>query len=298
MAYTPLNPAKPDGSADGTNTCTEIKNNFAALRDADFIGGESGWTYSQSGGTASEPTTCLWSKGTERIRLTLVWGTTGGENGNVTSTTIDYSANSGTLYDTIETRAATYDASGNFTSGKHTLLLATLQGLPGRVKQQLATINTTLAGKAATTTTISAGTGLSGGGSLAANRTLSFDTTWGDGRYATQSGAAFTGNVGIKTVTHPAITATSAAAIDWTVSQRQQRTYSASTTATFTAPSGPANCLVRVKNTGASAITITWPAAVKFTSTPPTLTAGKTYAFMFDWDGSTYLGSFLGPYTV
>lgn len=46
-------------------------------------------------------------------------------------------------------------------------------------------------------TTISAGTGLTGGGSLATNRTLSFDQTYGDGRYAlsghTHSYLALTG---------------------------------------------------------------------------------------------------------
>lgn len=36
--------------------------------------------------------------------------------------------------------------------------------------------------------TINAGTGMSGGGSLSANRTLSFNTSWGDGRYVNQSG--------------------------------------------------------------------------------------------------------------
>ncbi|MCH8491437.1 MAG: hypothetical protein LAT81_16140 [Oceanicaulis sp.] len=35
--------------------------------------------------------------------------------------------------------------------------------------------------------TIAAGTGLSGGGTLAADRSLSFDTVWGDGRYALAS---------------------------------------------------------------------------------------------------------------
>ena len=41
--------------------------------------------------------------------------------------------------------------------------------------------------KADTTVTVSAGTGLSGGGTIAANRTLSFDTTWGDNRYTLSS---------------------------------------------------------------------------------------------------------------
>lgn len=43
--------------------------------------------------------------------------------------------------------------------------------------------NFTPGSKADTTTSISSGTGLTGGGSLAASRTLSFDVTWGDARY-------------------------------------------------------------------------------------------------------------------
>ncbi|MHB1170774.1 MAG: hypothetical protein ACYC28_15975, partial [Longimicrobiales bacterium] len=49
--------------------------------------------------------------------------------------------------------------------------------------------NATLAtaGIASTSTSINAGTGLTGGGSLASNRTINFDTTWGDTRYAASS---------------------------------------------------------------------------------------------------------------
>ncbi|QCI65530.1 tail fiber domain-containing protein [Phreatobacter stygius] len=45
------------------------------------------------------------------------------------------------------------------------------------------------------TTAIAAGTGLSGGGSLAASRSLAFDTAWGDARYAVKAGAALSGAV-------------------------------------------------------------------------------------------------------
>lgn len=48
-------------------------------------------------------------------------------------------------------------------------------------------------------TNITAGTGITGGGTLAANRTISFDTTWGDGRYVTKSGATMTGQLSIDT---------------------------------------------------------------------------------------------------
>jgi len=43
--------------------------------------------------------------------------------------------------------------------------------------------------------TISAGTGLSGGGNLTANRTLSVDTTWADDRYVLEAGDTMEGNL-------------------------------------------------------------------------------------------------------
>lgn len=71
------------------------------------------------------------------------------------------------------------------------------------------------AGNVLNTLTLSAGAGLTGGGDLSANRTfdigagtgitvnaddIAVDTTWGDARYATLSGATFTGDVSLGTV--------------------------------------------------------------------------------------------------
>lgn len=289
MAYTAFNPAKPDAATDnGTVFATNARNNFKALRDADFVGGDSGWTYSYTTGTASEPTTMLWTKGTEIIRIQATWGSTGGDNGNVTSATLSYSSNSGGLYDTIETRTMTYDGSGNFTSGKHTLLLSKLQGLPGIVKQQLAAINALA---------VNAGTGMTGGGAISSSPTLSFSTAWGDARYATLSGATFTGNIALKTATHTAVTP-GALAVDWTAGHRQHKSVSASSTFTFTSPGNPANLLIKIANTGGAAITLTWPAAVKWSSAPPTHAAGKTGLYMFYFDGTTYWGSYVQGYTT
>jgi hypothetical protein len=286
MAYVPLNPLTPEPAQDGTEVLQSIRDNMKALRDADFIGGDSGWTYSQTGGTANEPTTQLWSKGTERIRITATFGTAGGENGNLTAATLAYSSNSGGAYDTIEARTLTYDGDGNFTSGKHVLQLAKLQGLPGIVKQGLAAVRAN---------TISAGTGLSGGGALSSNPTLSFSTAWGDARYATLIGATFTGNIGVKTATHTIITP-AALAVDWTAGHRQTKSISANSTFTFTAPAGPANLLIKVINTGAGNYTLTWPVAVKWSTTPPTHAGLKTGLYMFFYDGTTYWGSYVQGY--
>lgn len=287
MAYTALDLAKPDAATqNGTQFAQSIRDNLKALRDADFIGGESGWTYSQSGGTASEPTTMLWSKGTERIRITATWGTTGGENGNLTAATLAYSSNSGGAYDTIESRTMTYDGSGNFTSGKHTLALSKLQGLPGIVKQQLAALSAK---------TITAGTGLSGGGAISGSPTLSFSTAWGDARYATLSGATFTGDIVVKTSSHTIVTP-GALAVDWTASDRQAKSVSANSTFTFTAPAGPANLMIKVANTSASARTMSWPAAVKWPTTPPAQAGLTTTIYLFWYDGTTYWGSYIPGY--
>jgi hypothetical protein len=287
MTYTAFDPAKPDAATqNGTQFAQSTRDNFKALRDAGFFGGDSGWTYSQSGGTASEPTTMLWSKGTERIRITATWGTTSGENGNLTAATIAYSSNSGGAYDTIEARTMTYDSSGNFTGGKHTLAISKLMGLPGIVKQQLAAINAL---------TVSAGTGLSGGGAISGSPTLSFNTSWGDARYATLAGATFTGNIVVKTASHTIVTP-GALAVDWTASDRQTKSISANSTFTFTAPAGPANLMLKVVNTSGSSVTLTWPAAVKWSSAPPAHAGSKTGLYMFWYDGTTYWGSYIQGY--
>lgn len=285
MPYTPFNKALPNGGApdnqNGAAVLQSVRDNAQALRDYDFFGGDTGWTYSQSGGTANEPTVWLWSKGTERIRITATW-----TSNNVTAAVLEYSADSGTNYSTIETRSATYDADGNFTSGKTTLMLPVLQGLPGWTKKKIAALQAI---------TISAGTGLSGGGNLTANRTLSFDTAWGDARYLPKTGGTLTGNLGVKTATFSVVTP-GALNIDWTAGHRQAKDISASTTFTFTAPAGPANLLIKIKNTSASPRTLTWPAGVKWNTTLPPHGAISTGLYMFYYDGTTYWGSYIQGY--
>lgn len=287
MTYTALNLAKPDAATDnGTAFASHIRNNQRALRDAIVFGGVAGWTYSQSGGSAAEPAIQLWSSGTERLRLTSTWGSSGGENGNLIAATLEYSSDSGSTWDAIESRALSYDAGGNFTAGKHVLQLSRLQGLPGIVKQGLASVRAN---------TVSAGTGITGGGALSSNPSLSFSTTWGDARYATLSGAAFTGPIGVHTATHTVQTP-AALAVDWTAGHRQAKDIAANSTFTFTAPSGPSNLLIKVKNTSASARTLGWPAAVKWSSSPPAHPASSTALYMFYYDGASYFGSYVQGY--
>jgi hypothetical protein len=69
-----------------------------------------------SGGTADQPATITYSKGTERVKADLTWGTAGGEAGSVTVAAYSYSSNSGTSWDTIGTKTVVYDSAGNVVS--------------------------------------------------------------------------------------------------------------------------------------------------------------------------------------
>lgn len=123
MAYTPYDPTKPDAAAQTlTQMGTSQRNNFNSVRDACILGGGFfGFNLAVSGGTAAQPAQLLYSKGTERVRALLTWGTVGGEAGNVTVAVYAYSANSGVDYTVtpngaIGTKTVTYDASGNVLS--------------------------------------------------------------------------------------------------------------------------------------------------------------------------------------
>lgn len=120
MAYSPFNKDKPDGAANGTNTCTEIRTNMNALRDAVVSGMMKDWEYSKTDGTgtAEQPQYVFYKLkgGTLWIRQTLAWGSSGGSAGNVTSILVEFSSNSGGAYDAIGTLTIAYDASGNVTT--------------------------------------------------------------------------------------------------------------------------------------------------------------------------------------
>jgi hypothetical protein len=75
-----------------------------------------------SGGTAEEPAQIIYEKSRtgdrEAVRLTVTWGTTGGEDGSPTTIVYAYAPDYPTLaggWDTIGTATMTYDANGNMT---------------------------------------------------------------------------------------------------------------------------------------------------------------------------------------
>lgn len=116
MAYTPFDAGKPDPSTQaGTAFGTSARANLTALRDCiAALGAVQGWDMAPSGGTAEEPATVLYSKGSERIRLTLTWS-----GGNVTKVRYEYSSNGGSSYDDMADDAGesyqniAYDGAGN-----------------------------------------------------------------------------------------------------------------------------------------------------------------------------------------
>lgn len=116
MVYVKFTPDTPVITDTGAEVIDDTRQNLMALRDAVVAGAMVDWNMAASGGTAAEPTQILYSKGTERVRLTITWGTTGGEDGNPVTVVYAYSANSGGAYDTIGTWSGTYDANGNLTA--------------------------------------------------------------------------------------------------------------------------------------------------------------------------------------
>jgi len=123
MAYTAFDSTKPVGTQTGTAFATSTRANILALRDAiAAMGSVQGFNYSYTTGTADQPTTILFKRSTEWIKLVLTWGTTGGEAGNVTKAAYYYSSNSGGAYDGMADAAGyyvmtlTYDSNGNLTA--------------------------------------------------------------------------------------------------------------------------------------------------------------------------------------
>lgn len=118
MAYTFYDPTKPDAATQsGTAFGASVRNNLNAIRDAAVMSGSFfGFNFAASGGTADQPALLTYSKGTERVKSALTWGTVGGEAGNVTVAVYSYSANSGTTYDAIGTKTVSYDANANAVS--------------------------------------------------------------------------------------------------------------------------------------------------------------------------------------
>lgn len=132
MAYTPFENSTPDPSTEnGTTAFDSTRENLLAMRDALIaFGNFPGWDCAAQNSNGSTPPTdptqpyqFVWSRGTERIKMVCTWGTTGGEDDNLTDAVFSYSSNSGSSYDLIADTdyplgkvSLTYDANANYLS--------------------------------------------------------------------------------------------------------------------------------------------------------------------------------------
>ncbi len=103
MAYVPFVSDKPDIADDGDIVINNTRENLMALRDAVVAGALVGWDMSKTGG--AEPSEILYSKGTERVKLTITWA-----SGNPTVIVYAYDGDSGASYDTIGTLTLAYSS--------------------------------------------------------------------------------------------------------------------------------------------------------------------------------------------
>lgn len=120
MPYDHYDYTLPDPSIqDGDEVFNSIRINLNAMRDSIVIQGFVGWNYTPSGGTADQPAVFLYSKEHasgewEYIKGEVTWGTSGGEDGNVTQVVYSYSTDDIT-YVAMGTKTITYDADGYVT---------------------------------------------------------------------------------------------------------------------------------------------------------------------------------------
>ncbi len=117
MTYTAFDDTLPNAATqNGTTAMQSVRDNLRAMRDAVVFSAFPGWNFSKSGGTAEMPAIILYSKSTDRLRVSLTWGTTGGATDNVTVAVYEFSSNSGSSYDAIGTCTVTWDAAGLITA--------------------------------------------------------------------------------------------------------------------------------------------------------------------------------------
>ncbi len=120
MAYIDFVDDKPIISDDGDVVIDSTRENLMAVRDGVVMGKFLDWdmTPTVGGGSAAEPDSIEWRSGqgagTDRVRATITWGTSGGADGNPTSIIWAFSVN-GTVYDTMGTETITYDVNANIT---------------------------------------------------------------------------------------------------------------------------------------------------------------------------------------
>lgn len=119
MSYTAFDVTKPVTTPDTRQASIDsIRTNLAALRD-DLVGSGmvQGFNYAVTGGTASQPGTLWYKRSAEVVKIVLTWGTSGGEDGNVTKAAFYYASNESHASfpaSTNGTYSSMVDGSGNY----------------------------------------------------------------------------------------------------------------------------------------------------------------------------------------
>lgn len=116
MAYEEFVENAPTASDTGLSFADRTRNNLMALRDAVIVGTLPGWSFAVTGGPPTQPTEVTYSKGVERLRVTITYGESGVIEDNVTSAVWAYSPDGGTTFETIGTESVTYDGNGDVTA--------------------------------------------------------------------------------------------------------------------------------------------------------------------------------------
>lgn len=112
-----LDISKPDATTQSLSAMgSSMRDQQTFLRACIVSGTLAGYNGALSGGTATQPTQCLYSKGVERVKAGCTWGTVGGAINNPEVIAYTYSSDSGATWATIGTLTYTFDASGNVTA--------------------------------------------------------------------------------------------------------------------------------------------------------------------------------------
>ena len=305
MAYSAYNEAKPDPATDnGTTACSNIRNNFAAMRDGIILGGMPGWTYAQSGGTAAEPTVVTFSNAnagytTEKLKHDLTW-----VSGQITTAVSSFSVDTGTTYTALGTAVMSY-SSGEMTAstssgtngGMFGGFLAKVMSVFGKITALTTSFNahtaangTAVHGLGNISTQSSASVSFSGGG---VNNVTVGATTQAPGNFTYER--EFFTDIGT------AVTATTKT-IDASVAGWYEMTLPTTGTVTITmaglAPANLSGGLMLNVITGATLPTIVWSNMTWAGGTTPTLTVRKKnlITVMSRNNVSAYFGNVTGAY--
>jgi hypothetical protein len=113
MAYEEFDITTPVATQTAVSAMDSSRKNLNALRDAVVTGTFKGWAFTNLGPDKSVPVSTLHSKGTERLRTEINYGSTGGADGLPNEVTYTYSSDGGSSYATVGVQTISYTASSD-----------------------------------------------------------------------------------------------------------------------------------------------------------------------------------------